>query len=245
MIFYFTGTGNSKNVANRLIKKGERLVNIVDCLKNNEYKFELKNDEALGFIFPVYFYNVPKIVRDFIEKLEVKNTSYVYSIITCGGGIMQSGNVLYKELSKRNIKLNYVKELLMPDNAMIYYAIDSQDKNNELLKSSYQKLELIKKEIEDRKESKFKGTLISDLVGSMYNTSLSTKKFYVEKDKCVSCGLCEINCPVEAIKLINGKAIWMKKECIKCLACINKCPRQAIQYGKFTKKRYRYQNPNV
>lgn len=245
MIFYFTGTGNSLDAAKRILEEDEKLYNITSCIKEEKYSFELKKDEKLGFVFPVYFYNIPKIVKDFIANLNIKNVTYTYAIITCGGGIMQSANVLKKELNKRNINLNYASELLMPDNAVIYYGIDSKENNLKVLQSSYEKLKKIKNDIDAKKESKFSGTFISTIVGSMYNVSLSTKKFYVENEKCISCKKCELNCPIEAIKLIDGKPVWIKNNCIKCLACINRCPKNAIQYGKLTKKRHRYENPNI
>ena len=63
----------------------------------------------------------------------------------------------------------------------------------------------------------------------------------VSKDKCVSCGLCEKNCPV------NGKAVHMKEDrkrgkkypkyeynkCIKCFCCQELCPAGAISLKRF------------
>lgn len=245
MIFYFTGTGNSLDIAKRMHKGNEKLLSIAECLKNEEYEFTLNDNEKLGFIFPVYFYNVPNIVKNFISKLTIENTSYTYSIITCGGGIAQTASVLNKELNKRNIKLNYVSKLLMPDNALIYYPIDDIQSNIKLLKTSYEQLEKIKEDINCLKEINFGPTIISDLVGSMYNFSLSTHKFYIETEKCISCKKCENSCPINAIKIINNKPTWVKEKCVKCLACINICPKEAIQYGKLTKKRHRYANPNI
>lgn len=37
MIFYFSATGNSKYV-------GEKIISIVDCLKNNNFDFEVDKD---------------------------------------------------------------------------------------------------------------------------------------------------------------------------------------------------------
>ena len=54
----------------------------------------------------------------------------------------------------------------------------------------------------------------------------------VLKDKCTGCGDCVKVCPVEAIKLKDGKAVIDAGECIECDACIDECPTEAIIYKK-------------
>ena len=46
-----------------------------------------------------------------------------------------------------------------------------------------------------------------------------------KEDNCCSCGLCETNCPVGAIR--NGR---IHSQCIRCLRCVTNCPQKALQY---------------
>ena len=55
MIFYFTGTGNSLYAAQKLADDGEKIVSIVDALRSKTFHYTLKDNEPLGFVFPVYF----------------------------------------------------------------------------------------------------------------------------------------------------------------------------------------------
>lgn len=244
MIFYFTGTGNSLFAAKRLLSDSEKLINIADAIKSGHYEFSAAG-ENVGFVFPVYFYTVPDIVRDFISKLKLTGADYVYAVITCGGSISQAGSVLKKELAKRNIKLNFVTPLLMPDNSMLFYQIPAKEEGTQRLKDAEEKITEIKKMIQNRAEMNIgSGTILSDLIGLGYKLCNKTEKFYAE-DSCISCGLCEKNCPQSVIVLKDGKPQWTKPECTKCSACISRCPVQAIQYGKATKKRNRYVNPEL
>lgn len=45
---------------------------------------------------------------------------------------------------------------------------------------------------------------------------------------CIGCGLCQKNCPVEAVKVDNFLAHIDYDKCIGCGACVEKCPKKAI-----------------
>ena len=49
----------------------------------------------------------------------------------------------------------------------------------------------------------------------------------VDAAKCTGCGACVDTCPVQAIKMQDGKAVF-GAECIDCGACVGACPVEAI-----------------
>jgi len=51
----------------------------------------------------------------------------------------------------------------------------------------------------------------------------------VNKDKCTGCESCVSVCPVEAIKMKDGKADISKDDCVSCGACVGECPMEAIE----------------
>lgn len=77
-----------------------------------------------------------------------------------------------------------------------------------------------------------------------YHAARRTAHFRVE-DSCIGCGLCARKCPVQAIRMENGRPVWVQVQCVLCLGCLHRCPRFAIQYGKHTKQHGQYTNPNV
>ena len=63
---------------------------------------------------------------------------------------------------------------------------------------------------------------------------------FLATDSCTGCGQCVRNCPMNNLRLENGKPLW-GKECTHCMACICYCPAEAIEYGKKSLGKPRYQ----
>ena len=244
MIFYFSATGNSKHAAEVIAEKtGDTAVDIVDALKNGIP--ENKTDKT-GFVFPVYFWGLPEIVKRFASLTEVKNSlgEYVFCVITCGANTGTADKMLEKVLGR---KMNYSFSLKMPDNYVMMYDPCEKEKAQKFLRHSDKEIETICGEIsrkENKKGGASGGELNSFIVSKLYNPFRKTKNFFAD-DKCTSCGFCAKICPEEAIVIKNGKPEWTKKKCQHCTACINRCPAKAIQYGKKTAERGRYSYYNV
>ena len=92
MIFYFSGTGNSKWAAKTLaLETDDTLVSIPEVINSN-CSFTLEKDEHVGFIFPIHGWRVPSIVKEFITKLSIKTEGedsylvkhYCFCLVTAG-----------------------------------------------------------------------------------------------------------------------------------------------------------------
>lgn len=57
---------------------------------------------------------------------------------------------------------------------------------------------------------------------------LGLSKTLMATTKCCRCGMCVRNCPVHAIRFVDGRPYWTL-ECESCMRCISYCPRKAIQ----------------
>ena len=102
MIFYFSGTGNTRWAAIQIgAATQERLINIADysdylSADKDIEPFALKEGERLGFVFPVHGWRVPRLVRSFISRLRLKTCGeegspdskpFCYAVCTAGDSI--------------------------------------------------------------------------------------------------------------------------------------------------------------
>ncbi|MGI6203803.1 MAG: EFR1 family ferrodoxin [Anaerovoracaceae bacterium] len=256
MIFWFSGTGNSKYAAEKLAEDtNDRLVSIAEEMKDagTAIRFEVAEDEPVGFVFPVYFGGLPLIVRKFLKLLEldIKDQPYIYALVTCGSDSGKSKEHFRKALLARDLSLTAFYSVVMPANYVAVYEPPDKAKAEKILAKADGQIELAEAHIEDRDAGTMDENPASLLafpegVGRrLYNIMRVTKKFTVE-DSCVSCGLCARVCPDGTIKIGDtGKPEWVKSKCDHCMACISRCPENAIQFGDKTSGRRRYVNPNV
>ena len=115
MILYFSGTGNCKYVAEQIASAvGDTAVSV----ENRDGKIALKKGEVLGIVFPTHFWELPAIMRDFLEKASItaERENYAFAIATYGTTPGCSGTDAKKLLRKRGIDLSAAFSLKMPDN---------------------------------------------------------------------------------------------------------------------------------
>ena len=67
---------------------------------------------------------------------------------------------------------------------------------------------------------------------------------WIDKDKCIGCGICIRQCPVNAISMKEGKAEIDMDKCIKCGKCHDVCPQEAVRHDKEKTKNLGGKNEN-
>lgn len=252
MIFYFSGTGNSYAAAKILAEElGESLQDIGAAMRKKEWQYTLQAGERLGFVFPVYAWAPPQVVMDFVKKcsLTYPEQPYTFAVCTCGGA---AGNAMERfeiALEEGGLSLNSGFSLIMPNNCVTLFEVDSPEEEAQKLAEAEQTLRHITRAIQLGKTDFFRirrgkhADLMTTFVSPFQKGFGSrTKPFYVTGD-CIGCGLCETICTSGCIQMAGSRPIWMADHCNMCLACLNRCPARAIQYGKKTETRGRYVHP--
>lgn len=241
MIFYFSGTGNSKWIAQQLARlTKDEAMDIALLIKGGAMPDLIDKDEAIGLVFPVYAWAPPKAVMEFIQKLTVIPNRYAYAVCTCGD---DAGSAIKK--IERRLPLQAAWSIAMPNNYIPMYEVDEPQLATAKIAAARAKLPEIAKVINSRGTARaihtgFMPGLKTWVVSPIFSAfAMSTRPFSADNN-CNGCGLCEQNCPCNAIRLATGRPTWVKKRCYQCMACINRCPQKTIQYGAGTKARGRY-----
>jgi flavodoxin/NAD-dependent dihydropyrimidine dehydrogenase PreA subunit len=254
MVFYFSGTGNSFWVAKEIADTFEdSVISIADELNNpdNDFNYNLKNEEKVFFVFPVHSWGPAVLVKDFVKKIKFVNYNYnkIYCICVCGDNCGYTSKIMDKILRKNGITITKSYSVQMPNNYILMsgFGVDNENVKNNKLKQAPELIDKITADIKNSGNLEMytigdKPFLKSNIVYPLFKKfAIKRNKFHITK-ACISCGLCEKICPTKTIKLVNQKPQWGKK-CVQCTACIHRCPAKAIEYGNITQTQGRYVNP--
>lgn len=264
MIYYYSGCGNSRYVAASLSKElGEDLEFIPDLIDKGLEEFDCEGG-LLGFVFPVYAWDVPTIVRDFIKNACWKGKpEYVWFACTCGDNIGLTDRQFRKILASVSLELDACFTFQMPETYLCFpgFSLDT-DENAKLKNDAVRaKIPVVAEQIKGRQT-------VSDLIpgkhpwvnthviGSLFHLTISDSGFHTTDD-CIGCGICARSCPVHNITMENQKHSsgnshdgqetsqgekrpkW-NGNCLQCMACYHYCPKNAVQYRKLTAGKGQY-----
>ena len=250
MIFYFTATGNGLDISNHLAQSlGDEIYNITDEMKG-DCRYTIGEGGRVIIVSPTYFYGLPTIIEDFIAKMSFDSKPKLYFVLSFGSTPGQAMDRAEKLLSKYGYELEGKLTVRMPENYIPMFDPPSQKEIESILRSAYETLESFSAAVQkgEHADMSIPPTFGQKLTGifarPMYNHGRGTGKFYVDRT-CTGCGRCVRICPSEAIQLVDRIPTWTKSKCIRCCACVNRCPFKALQFGRGTRNRERYVNPNV
>jgi len=250
VIYYFSGTGNSLQVARDLADQlGEtKIVPMADMLGKKEIS---EKKTRVGLVFPTYCWGMPRIVVEFVSRLRLGSDSPVFSFITCGGSIGATNRQLDRQLRELGMSLYCGFGVRMPGNYTPMYGGPTPEKMKKSLGRARSKVRDAVKVIRKNEVVPFDGgdlfgRVLAKLMYRMFLKRLekADRKFFAD-ERCTGCGICAKVCPVANIKVPKkGTPEWLGN-CEQCMACLQWCPEEAIQYGKKTAARRRYRHPAV
>jgi ferredoxin/flavodoxin len=270
-IYYFSGTGNSLHVAKELQKRlpGAELVPILSLAGEESVR---TSGETVGFVFPHYASSLPKVVRAFIEKLDLGSACYLFAIATRGGTKTWAFVEIDKILGEKGRRLDSFFAVTMPggNDALVKGYADriTEERIGSLESEMLARLDAIQRIIVNREVSREEdlGTVeppsfLKPFIPLLDATSPflirlgrmveSSFDFYYDQ-KCTGCGVCERVCLAGRVQMVDGRPVWQEAvKCHGCFACLSFCPEEAIQvkskwYLKsYTEQNGRYHHPAI
>lgn len=236
LILYYSGVGNTKKVAEWMLSYLTPLCEVVIySVEKLPCFFDLNNYSAVIIGFPTIHSEPAKPIMMFLNNLPSAKTSMATFIFTtCGLYSTNALRIFAKECVKKNLipVLNRSYRCAAVDGILLAPFMECwyEDEKN-LYKRIKNDSQWFKTHYAENSHAiipklKWYSSLnyINKLVGNKYHF-----KIYLHKERCIRCGKCYINCPVQAVHMDNNNyPIIVRTKCINCYRCIHHCPKLAL-----------------
>ncbi len=228
MIRLFSGTGNSRMVADQL----------PDWLRESE--------SVVVWVFPIHAWGVPRRVLDDIRKADLPDSAVHVMLATCGDDIGMADRQWRKAIESRGWKAGSAFSVAMPNTYICLpgFDVDSPEVTKQKLDAMPAAVSEIVEDIRSgnnitRVTRGAFPRLKSGLLRWFFEHFLMSPGRFTVSDVCNGCATCARNCPVLNIRLADRRPVFGSR-CTMCLACLHSCPRNCINWGPFTKGKKRY-----
>ena len=244
MILYFSGTGNSKYVAKRIADAlGDEILNLNDRIKSGDTS-PVETGERVIIVTPTYAWRIPRVVRDWILKTELRGARQAWFVMTCGGEIGNADKYNREFCTEKSVACKGTAQIVMPENYIAMFSAPQADKAREIVAKAEPNIDCVIASIQRTQpfaptRNNLYDRFMSGPVNPIFYKFFVNADAFTVSDACISCGQCAKRCPMNNVTLKDGKPVW-GRNCTHCMACICYCPVSAIEYGKKSVGQPRY-----
>lgn len=231
IIYYFSGTGNSLRAAMKIAEEigGAEIISV----RSNPENVSAKDAALVGFVSPVYEWDMPGLMKDFVKKLKINSNAYVFMVATYVAIHGKCFETMEGLLSKKGIGLHYGYALRCVASQCTAYSPFPPEKI--MLPLMERGIKKISREISVRKNrayphmSMITRWLYPKLMTPYMEVEHEYDKGFYTDDRCLSCSTCVKVCPTQNIVMEDNRPVWNHR-CHGCMACVAYCPTKAIQF---------------
>ena len=244
MILYFSGTGNSNYVAKRIADAlGDALVNLNDRIKASDTS-SVETGERVIIVTPTYAWRIPRVVRDWLRKTELRGAKQAWFVMTCGSEIGNADKYNREFCTEKSVACMGTAQIVMPENYIAMFSAPQADEAREIVAKTEPNIDCVIASIQSNQpfaptRNNLYDRFMSGPVNLIFYKFCVKADAFTVSDTCIGCGQCAKRCPMNNVTLKDGKPVW-GKNCTHCMACICYCPVSAIEYGKKSVGQPRY-----
>jgi ferredoxin len=243
-IYYFSGTGNTYWSAKKLAEMidGAAIVSISREIKQPEVRVEA---DAAVFMFPVYAYGVPVMVRRFLERAEI-SAGYLAALVSYGSSPGGALAEVSRVLGRKKLILNYGGRIPAVENYIPIFGAQKKELRNRRLALQVEATEQAAAASVSRASNRIMAFRpFSGFVSALFRIGRPRMgRLFRTTADCNACGFCARLCPSGAITMTEEGPLF-QSACEQCQACLNFCPHKAISFGRLRPDTERYHHPEV
>lgn len=244
MILYFSGTGNSKYVAQRMAEAlNQSLLSMNDRIRSHDTS-PVETDERLVIVTPTYAWRIPRVVSEWLGKTALTGAERIWFVMDCGSEIGNAAGYNRQLAAQKQLQYMGTAQIIMPENYIAMFNAPPKEQAKSIVGQAEPELQKVLTQLKAGQEfppprDNLYDRFMSGPVNPVFYRFFVKAEAFRATSACIGCGKCVELCPLNNIRLENGKPLW-GKNCTHCMACICYCPKEAIEYGKKSRGKPRY-----
>ena len=247
MIFCFSGTGNSRYIADRLAEAlQDPVVDLNAKVKSHDVD-PVQTGQDVILVTPTYAWRIPRVVSDWLSSVRLEGAERIWFVMNCGSEIGNAAKYNRRLAEEKHLRYMGTQQIIMPENYIAMFGVPDDGEARTIVQKAEPDIAAAIACIEAGKcfpvpRSNFYDRIMSAAVNPIFYPIFVKANAFQVSTICIGCGGCVKRCPMNNIELRNGKPVW-GDNCTHCMACICYCPTEAIEYGKKSigKPRYHFE----
>ena len=244
MILCFSGTGNSRYIAERIAEAlQDEIVDLNAKIKAADYA-PIQAGDDIVLVTPTYAWRIPQIVAAWLTRTELLSAKRIWFVMDCGSEIGNAAGYNRQLAVQKQLQYMGTAQIIMPENYIAMFNAPRKEQARSIVEQAEPALQKVLAQLKAGQEfppprENLYDRFMSGPVNPVFYRFFVKADAFRATDACIGCGKCVELCPLNNIRLENGKLVW-GKNCTHCMACICYCPKEAIEYGKKSKGKPRY-----
>ena len=211
MILFFSGTGNSKYVAKRIADApGDEIVDLNDRIKASDTS-PVETDERVIIVTPTYAWRIPRVVRDWLLKTELRGARQAWFVMTCGGEIGNADKYNRELCAEKAISCMGTTQIVMPENYIAMFSAPQADEARQIVAKAEPDIDRAIAAIQANQSfaptrNNLYDRFMSGPVNPIFYKFFVKANAFTASGACIGCGQCAKRCPMNNVTLQRRQA---------------------------------------
>ena len=132
MIFCFSGTGNSRYIAQRIAEALQKTVIDLNARIKDNDTTTVDTGNAVIMVTPTYAWRIPKIVSEWMAKTKWTGAKRIWFVMDCGSEIGNAAKYNRSLAEQKQLHYMGTEQIIMPENYIAMFNAPQVDEAQQI-----------------------------------------------------------------------------------------------------------------